>query len=432
MKQLITVLLFFTIAIHGQGTNNIFVLSEGGFTAESATLSNLKPGTGEFAKNIFNPGSIGLYPDGLILYQDKLYLVEQGNFGGSGKLYELDTLGTVLKSKVVGTNPYSLAVSNGKVYLTNGPASNVSVLNVIDFSFVKTIDVGVYPQEIIAFGNKVFVANNSTWGGSSDSTVSVINSETDLVVSTITVRRDPSALAITNDNYLLVGCPGDSESGIIYKVDLDTYTKIDSLSIPDYGFGKEISVDKKSNKIFFKSQTNSIVEYDLISRESNAVVNDASIIYVYGYGYDYVNQTHYVLDAKDFSTNGSLKLYNSSGTQTDSYETGIAPRRVVFWYSDFATSIEDVKPVANFSLEQNYPNPFNPTTIIKFSLPNQTKVKLSIINSIGQEIEVLVDNAIGAGSHEVEFNGSSLSSGMYFYRLESGNFSSTKKMILLK
>ncbi len=432
MKLLFIVLLFLTLSIHGQSTSSVFVLSEGGFTAESATLSNLKPGTGEFTKNIFNPGSIGSYPDGLIFHQDKLYLLEQGSFGGSGRIYEIDTLGTVLKLKVVGTNPYSLAISNGKVYITNGPASNVSVLNVLDFSFVKNIEVGVYPQEILAVNNRVYVANNSVWGGASDSTVSVINSETDEIVSTITARRDPSALAVTNNNHLLIGCPGDVSSGMIYRVELNTFVKVDSFSIPDYGFGKDISVDKKSNKIFFKGRTNNIIEYDIVSYESKVAVTDPTLLYVYGYGYDPGNKAHYVLDAKDFSTNGSMRVYNSSGNQTGSYETGIAPRRVVFSYSDYATTVDEVKPVGNFSLEQNFPNPFNPTTIIKFSLPNQTEAKLSIINSIGQEIEVMIDKTMGVGFYEVEFNGSGLSSGMYFYRFESGNFNSTKKMILLK
>ena len=85
-----------------------------------------------------------------------------------------------------------------------------------------------------------------------------------------------------------------------------------------------------------------------------------------------------------------------------------------------------------YSLEQNYPNPFNPNTTIRFSVPEQANVTLKIFNSIGQEVASLLNGEITAGNHEVDFNASALSSGVYFYRINSANFTSTKKMILLK
>jgi hypothetical protein len=85
-----------------------------------------------------------------------------------------------------------------------------------------------------------------------------------------------------------------------------------------------------------------------------------------------------------------------------------------------------------YSLNQNYPNPFNPNTIIKFSLPEQTNVTLKIFNSIGQEVATLLNGEIAAGNHQVDFNASALSSGVYFYRISSANFTNTKKMILIK
>ncbi|MBK9332458.1 MAG: T9SS type A sorting domain-containing protein [Ignavibacteria bacterium] len=85
-----------------------------------------------------------------------------------------------------------------------------------------------------------------------------------------------------------------------------------------------------------------------------------------------------------------------------------------------------------FSLNQNYPNPFNPSTKIAYTIPNNGLVTLKIYNLLGKEVASLVNEVKNAGSYEVNFNAANLSSGVYFYRLESGNFVDTKKMFLLK
>lgn len=85
-----------------------------------------------------------------------------------------------------------------------------------------------------------------------------------------------------------------------------------------------------------------------------------------------------------------------------------------------------------FSLEQNYPNPFNPATVIRYSVPQLSKVKLDVYNIIGEKVINLVNEEQSAGSYEVRFDASMLSSGVYFYTLSSSNTFMTKKMILLK
>lgn len=85
-----------------------------------------------------------------------------------------------------------------------------------------------------------------------------------------------------------------------------------------------------------------------------------------------------------------------------------------------------------YKLEQNYPNPFNPVTNIKFSLPKGSHVKLSVFDVTGRTVEVLVDKLMTAGSYEADWNAANYTSGVYFYKLETGNFTATKKMILVK
>lgn len=91
----------------------------------------------------------------------------------------------------------------------------------------------------------------------------------------------------------------------------------------------------------------------------------------------------------------------------------------------------DELPVG-YELSQNYPNPFNPTTNIKFSIPKEGFVSLKIFNTLGQEVATLVNEVKSAGTYQVDFDASNLSTGMYVYRLSSGSYNVSKKMLLMK
>jgi len=105
----------------------------------------------------------------------------------------------------------------------------------------------------------------------------------------------------------------------------------------------------------------------------------------------------------------------------------------VYKVSGLSTSLDDdnLNPNA-FNLSQNYPNPFNPSTNIQFNLPTTTDIKLTVHNVLGQTVAVLADGRFSSGTHMVQFNGKGLASGMYFYRLQSGNDFKVLKMTLIK
>jgi hypothetical protein len=85
-----------------------------------------------------------------------------------------------------------------------------------------------------------------------------------------------------------------------------------------------------------------------------------------------------------------------------------------------------------YALEQNFPNPFNSTTNIRYSLPERSLVKLTLYNTLGAQVSVLVDEMQDADYYSVPFDASHLASGIYFYRIEAGDFHKTHKMVLLK
>lgn len=92
----------------------------------------------------------------------------------------------------------------------------------------------------------------------------------------------------------------------------------------------------------------------------------------------------------------------------------------------------EVNRISTFKLLQNYPNPFNPSTTIEYTLQEKVHTKLAILNSLGEEVALLVNETQVQGYHAVDFNAKNLPSGIYFYRIQAGNFVNTKKMILLK
>ncbi len=93
---------------------------------------------------------------------------------------------------------------------------------------------------------------------------------------------------------------------------------------------------------------------------------------------------------------------------------------------------DEIEKPQTFSLSQNYPNPFNPTSNIRFTLPQANNVRLDVYNINGQLVQTLVNSRMNAGEHTVQFNAGSLASGVYIYRIISGNFVQSKKMTLIK
>jgi hypothetical protein len=93
---------------------------------------------------------------------------------------------------------------------------------------------------------------------------------------------------------------------------------------------------------------------------------------------------------------------------------------------------KDLDIPAEFSLSQNYPNPFNPNTIISFAIPKEEETTLTVFDVLGRQVEVLLHEIKSPGYYNISFNAGGLPSGIYFYKIDSGSFTSTMKMILLR
>ncbi len=125
--------------------------------------------------------------------------------------------------------------------------------------------------------------------------------------------------------------------------------------------------------------------------------------------------------------------YNIGNAKADTIEFMITNNLSVYLTKQFI--LQYALPI-EYELEQNYPNPFNPTTKIRYSIPNLgldlQNVNLTVYDILGNQIKTLVDEPQETGYREIDFNASTLASGVYIYRLTAGNFLSVKKMMVLK
>jgi hypothetical protein len=133
------------------------------------------------------------------------------------------------------------------------------------------------------------------------------------------------------------------------------------------------------------------------------------------------------------SSGGTFRAYIDPSLTTqaapDNLLASVAPEPTV---AAIASETRKENLPTAFALEQNYPNPFNPSTVIRYSLKDPAKATLKIYDMLGRTVATLVDEPKSAGSYEARFNAASLSSGVYFYRLQAGSFVETKKMFLVK
>lgn len=142
----------------------------------------------------------------------------------------------------------------------------------------------------------------------------------------------------------------------------------------------------------------------------------------------------------DTVAGGTTPMDNEGGFGANHTFTLIVPKsgNTITLYNDFGVMISDVRQIAadksglSFDLKQNYPNPFNPSTKISFAIPQDGFVNLRIYNIAGQEVGSLVNQQMKKGSYDVSYNASSLATGVYLYKLSVGDFSMTKKMMLIK
>ncbi len=193
-----------------------------------------------------------------------------------------------------------------------------------------------------------------------------------------------------------------------------TFVELSNDNYPFTFFSYKSAIFDKNNNLFVGT-TDGILKYD----GNNWVIIDSvslSLPENYFDGGFVDNNNNKIFGLSVFNSNSykGLLFYNQTGVILSSREE------------------ENNTVVGLYKLNQNYPNPFNPSTTIKYSIPSASYVLLKVYNILGKEVTTLTNEMKNAGTYEVNFNASNLSSGTYFYRIQSGTYSETKKILLLK
>lgn len=203
---------------------------------------------------------------------------------------------------------------------------------------------------------------------------------------------------------------GEYEAGISSEESLFTFVRKDQYQGSPILIAVNLSPDsiKNANAVFSKSH----FEY----YPSNAGYFEAGVV------------------LGEYMPNDEIRFPFAENLEDQPIENiSLAPYSTkIIFVQALETSNESEEKPHNFKLHQNYPNPFNPTTTISFYLPTTESVKLKVFDITGRLVATLVDGKMNAGNHTHPFDASSLSSGIYFYLLEAGTFSTARKMILIK
>jgi len=219
-------------------------------------------------------------------------------------------------------------------------------------------------------------------------------------------------------------------------------TKPNSLAVNDF-FGATPTDEMYIDDYFFSDEMPTIIPVELTSfaaAADNGNVNlnwsTATELNNSGFQIERSNGGEYQVIGfvAGHGTTTEAKNYSYSDQNVNSGTYSYRLKQIDFDGTfEYSNSIEvEVIGVVEFALGQNYPNPFNPTTTINFSLAEPTFVKLAIYNLLGEELEILKNENMNAGSYNVSFDASSLPSGMYLYKIETAQFSSVRKMMLMK
>ncbi len=259
----------------------------------------------------------------------------------------------------------------------------------------------------------------------------------------VQLAADPEWLTI--NNY----------SGTIYSgnsVNVGLMINTDGLELGDYSMDMEITTNDPAHTLMVVPITMTIssevpvelVAFNAEMVDGNVVLNWSTATELNNSGFQIEKrQKSEVKGQTEFNNVGFI---NGKGTTTEKTfysfkDENEKPGKYLyrlkqidfdgtFSYSN-VVEVEVTGP-KDFALYQNYPNPFNPSTTIKFALPVKTNLSLNVYNTLGEKVAEIFKGEMEEGYHEIMFNASGLASGIYFYKIESENYSATKKMLLMK
>ena len=264
--------------------------------------------------------------------------------------------------------------------------------------------------------------------------------------------------AYENQNIIKIAPTGDfiwgkEVDGLITDIKCDSQNNVLYCGYGGGIAGMDMTIGKISENGDYKWSKKYNSPYNINDFGSSLTIDDSNYVYVsmsahnsismgrgfilkYGmegelrWQFEYNNPESMFTFPFDIFTDDSMNIFTVGEISMLSNDKNIFVLKIS---QELKTEVKNTEiEIASFNLFQNYPNPFNPSTIISYQIASAGKVSLKVYDVLGKEVAVLVDEYRDAGLYTVNFNGSNLASGIYLYKLESGSFVSTKKLVLLR
>ncbi len=382
--------------------NNLFVVTSGGFSSPQTTLEIIP----------------------LATFCDFISTQDTSVFDNQNTIVELEN----------GGNAYTVVgLTDSTVVVTLAASSKLQVVNLLTGEITNTISENVIgnPQGSSEIDDNYVAIAMADWFAGLGNSIAVFNRTTEQIEFTIPIRLNTTDVMRLSDGNLLAtswgSWSGDENYGSVMKINPISFEITDTLDfnvnikftklieINDsliYGTGWDVNFITLSglinNNMFeFVYQSEGIFSGDILAK-----LNDGKL-------------------AAQF--NGGIHIYDEYENEIIMFENDFVNFAISTELPQFS-AIENETQATNFRLFQNYPNPFNPSTEIRFNIPQDSNVKLELFNTLGEKVATLINKEMSAGSHNYQLSISNyqLPSGIYFYKLQSGSFISSKKMLLLK
>jgi hypothetical protein len=322
----------------GTWLNHVFIVNEGPFFNGTGSISAFNRGNLWVSNNIFesvNGRPLGNIVQSMSIYQDKAFIVV--NNANKIEVVSLEDFKSDTTIENLTLPRYFIAFNNQKGYVSCWD-STVKVINMGDYSVTASIQTGNGPDKMLLVGNRLFVLNTGGYG--TDSTVSVIRTDDEEVISLIKVGDRPSGIQEDASGKIWVLCsgkgwpgtpaPGDTK-GKLVCLDPDSFQILKELSFPDTEDHPENLVIDKDGLTLYYNHPAGIFAYSIFDSTLNALPFITHNAKFYGIGYDKVSEMIMATDPLDYSQNGWVFRYNGAdGSPVDSFQVGTIPNGFCF------------------------------------------------------------------------------------------------------
>ena len=331
--------------------------------------------------------------------------------------------GRIVQAQAVTSNTQTPAAGNS---ITTFTGTNLTFTADVTTAAPVTVNflLDVIPTPVLPLPTGIAVVSRYFWDVSAPGIV-FSNGKVSFPLATLPGVQNPSALRVLKRDSPTQ--PWQNLGGAVVGSTLESVTPFNSFS--EFAIGSDISNSLPVELTSFSAK--SVSEGVKLEWETASELNNDRF------------EIERSLDRNTFAVVGTVR---GAGTTTEAQSYGFLDNTAQngkFYYRlkqvdfdgtvDYSNIVEVVKDKpTTFELAQNYPNPFNPTTTINYQLPTNALVTLKVYDVVGREVATLVNARQEAGRYDINFNATSLSSGVYFYRLQAGSFVETKKMMLVK